>query len=72
MARPCRVSKARFSQLALYYLQMYLLLDRPEAQELFTTDKVDEVLVMAEYCALHYIPWMLQAKFAASVPRNLP
>ena len=68
MARPCRVSKARFLQLALYYLQIYLLLDLPEVQELLTAE---EVSVMAEYCALHYIPWMLQAKFAASAPRNL-
>ena len=65
MARPCRVSKARFLQLALYYLQMYLLLDLPEVRELLTAEEVQEVLVMGEYCALHYIPWMLQAKFAA-------
>ena len=50
---------------------MYLLLALPEVKELFTTDEVEEVLVMANYCALHYITWMWQAKFAASAPRNL-
>ena len=71
LARPCRVSKARFLQVVLYYLQMYILLDFPEVQELLSPDEVQEVLVMAEYCALHYVPWMLQAKFAASAPLNL-
>ena len=71
LARPCRVSKAAFLQVALYYLQMYILLDLPEVQELLTPEEVQEVQVMAEYCALHYVPWMLQAKFAASAPLNL-
>ena len=26
---------------------------------------------MAEYCAIHYLPWMLLAKYAAAAPKHL-
>ena len=47
------MSKVRFFQVTLYYLQMYILLDLPEVQELLTPDEVKEILVMAEYSAFH-------------------
>ena len=71
MARPCAVSKARFLQVGLYYLQMHLLLNLKKVREILTADEIKEVETMAEYVALHYLPYMLQAKFGASAPRNL-
>ena len=65
LPRPARVSKARFLQIGLYYLTVFLLLDIPEVAALFTNRELEEIQIMAEYCALHYIPFMLKAKYAA-------
>ena len=71
LPRPARISKARFLQIGLYYLTVFLLLDIPEVAALFTQQEIVEIQTMAEFCALHYIPFMLKAKYAASAPRNL-
>jgi hypothetical protein len=71
LARPCAVSKARFLQVGLYYLQMYLLLNLKKVREILTPDQIKEVVTMGEYVALHYLPYMLQAKYGADAPRNL-
>lgn len=39
--------------------------------EILTDDEIKEVETMAEYVVLHYLPYMLQAKFGAAAPRNL-
>lgn len=71
MKRPCHVSKARFLQIALYYLQIFLLSDLPIVRSMFNELKWSEIDTMAEYCALHYVPMMLAAKLPAAAPRLL-
>ena len=71
LPRPGAVSSARFMQIGVYYLTICLLLDIPEVREIFTDDEITEIERMAEYCAIHYLPWMLLAKYAAAAPRHL-
>ena len=63
MPRPCAVSKARFLQVGLYYLQMWLLSDLPIVQQILTPEELQEVETVAEFVALHYVSYMLQAKY---------
>ena len=60
-----QVSRARFLQIAIYYTSMFLLLDLPEVQVLFSAAQIQEVKVVAEYCPLHYVPYMLASKYGA-------
>ena len=71
LPRPGAVSSARFMQIGVYYLIICLLLDVPEVREIFTDDEITEIEMMAEYCAIHYLPWMLLAKYASAAPRHL-
>lgn len=69
MPRPCAVSKARFLQIGLYYLQMFLLSDMPIVQQILTQEELREVEIMADFVALHNVAYMLQAKFGERSPR---
>ena len=71
MPRPTKVSKARFLQVGLYYLQMFLLLKLKVVKELLSEVEVEEVKIMAEYVALYFVPNQLDAKFAAIGPMSL-
>ena len=71
LPRPGAVSPTRFMHIGVYYLTICLLLDIPEVREIFTEDEILEIEKMAEYCAIHYLPWMLLAKYAAAAPRHL-
>lgn len=59
------MSRARFLQIAIYYISIFLLLDIPEVQTLFTALEIEEIKVVAEYCAIHYVPYMLASKYGA-------
>lgn len=71
MRRPCNVSKARFLQVGLYYLQINLLRNVKKVKRMFTKEEWVEIETMAEYSALHYLPTMLAAKYSAAAPRQL-
>ena len=69
--RPCNVSKARFLQVGLYYLQISLLRNVRVVTKMFDRKEWVEIEIMAEYSALHYLPTMLAAKYAPAAPRQL-
>ena len=43
---------------------MFLLLKTEVAQRILSEDEKKEILTMGPYVALHYLPWMLCAKYA--------
>ena len=59
-----QISRARFLQVGVYYLTMFLLLKTEVAQRILSEDEKKEILTMGPYVALHYLPWMLCAKYA--------
>ena len=44
---------------------MFLLLKTEVAQRILSEDEKKEILTMGPYVALHYLPWMLCAKYAS-------
>ena len=59
-----QISRARFLQVGLYYLTMFLLLKNRKVRSLLSAQERVEIETMAPYVALHYLPWMLCAKYA--------
>ena len=50
--------------MGVYYLSMFLLLKTEVAQRILSEEEKREVLTMGPFVALHYLPWMLSAKYA--------
>ena len=65
--KPKKVSSARFMQRAIYYITMELL---SYQYELFDEQEIDEIEIMAEFCAIFYGPWFLRSPGASSAPYN--
>ena len=66
--RPKDVSPARFLQIGIFYLELAMLLNIPLVYKLFRGQEREEILWMAKFSALYYLPWMLRAKFPAKAP----
>jgi hypothetical protein len=62
-----KVSSARLIQRAIYYITMELL---SYQYELFDEHKIDDIEIMAEFCAIFYGPWFLRSPGASSAPYN--
>ena len=60
-----QIHRARFLQIGIIYIVIFLLLDVVEVRLLFTEEEVEEIKKMALFSALFYLPWMLKAKYAA-------
>ena len=60
-----QIHRARFLQVGIIYIVLFLLLDVVEVRLLFTEEEVEEIKKMALFSALFYLPWMLKAKYAA-------
>ena len=58
-----QISRARFLQVGIYYLMMFLLLETDKARSLLSAQERVEIKKMAPYVALHYLPWMLSDKY---------
>ena len=50
-------------QVGLYYLSMFLLLNNANLRSQLSSDEIAEIETMAPYVAIHYLPWMLCAKY---------
>ena len=50
---------------------LFLLLDVPEVANLFNQGEIEEIKKMAMFSLLHYLPWMLKAKYAARLAETL-
>ena len=66
--RPKKVSPARFLQVYENYLEIFMMLNIPFVYELFTGAERDEILRMANFSALYYIQFMVDAKYPAKAP----
>ncbi len=71
MMKPGSKHHARFMAPALYILKIALLGDDPAdfPQGLVTDDHLAGIKQMAEFIAIFYGPWFLQARIAAVAPR---
>ena len=43
---------------------MFLLLKTEVAERILSEEEKKEILIMGPFVALHYLPWMLSAKYA--------
>ena len=59
-----QIHRARFLQIGINYVVIFLLLDVFEVRILFTNEEIAEIQTMALFSALFYLPWMLKAKYA--------
>jgi hypothetical protein len=59
-----QIHRARFLQIGINYIVIFLLLGVYEVWILFTEQEIEEIKTMALFSALFYLPWMLKSKYA--------
>ena len=67
LLRPQDTSPARFLAHGTFYLENYLSLDCPLVYEMYTSREREEIILMAMYSSLYYLPSMVQSKYPAQI-----
>ena len=55
--RPKPVNPARFLQFGVFNLEMFLALSSPTVYDMFTARERDEIITMAMFVGIYYIPY---------------
>ena len=58
-------------QIGLYYISMRLILNVPAIKRMFEPEEQTEIRIMADFVSIHYVRYMLDAKYGAGAPRRL-
>ena len=66
--RPKAVDPARFLQYGIYNMEMFLAMSNQQVYDMFTGRERTEIVTMAMFVAIFYVPFFLQAKDTARAP----